>query len=189
MRADEATRARIDEFETKVNRLHHRGIETTKRNQRHLIRIRATSSFLIPMTIATLRSNCLRTWNEWVFRHGSMTSGYRRELRIGKKRCEMPFAAGVGCYSFLRLLLVDRGVVRAEIAIADIDGKPIYPIWAAGDTWRTSITMTLLVSQYIDARDTKYMTAIDAIELLAKRPDVGTPTLAYGPRKPNFHSS
>jgi hypothetical protein len=53
--------------------------------------------------------------------------------------------------------------VRDELAIADAEGKPIYPIWAMGDVWINCIPLGRGSMQYIDARGAAYDTALTEI--------------------------
>ena len=60
--------------------------------------------------------------------------------------------------------------VRDELALADAEGKAIYPVWALGDVWIKSVPLGRGSMQYIDARGDAYDLALAAIvEALAGR--------------------
>lgn len=50
--------------------------------------------------------------------------------------------------------------VRDELAIAEMHGTPVYPIWAVGDKWIESIPMGMGRVQFIDARAEKFDNAV-----------------------------
>ncbi|HLY27647.1 MAG TPA: TIR domain-containing protein, partial [Aggregatilineales bacterium] len=53
--------------------------------------------------------------------------------------------------------------VSDELGIAEMYRKPVYPVWAAGEEWMESIRMGLGSTQFIDAREARYATALDEI--------------------------
>ncbi|MBK8025118.1 MAG: toll/interleukin-1 receptor domain-containing protein [Chloroflexi bacterium] len=50
--------------------------------------------------------------------------------------------------------------VSDELAIARMYGKPIYPVWAAGNEWMEAISMGMGRTQFIDARGDAYANAL-----------------------------
>ncbi|MBE2269711.1 MAG: toll/interleukin-1 receptor domain-containing protein, partial [Anaerolinea sp.] len=50
----------------------------------------------------------------------------------------------------------DSLFVRDEISIAQMYDRPIYPVWAFGDTWMKCVPMGLGQVQYADARGEHY---------------------------------
>ena len=53
--------------------------------------------------------------------------------------------------------------VRDELSLAKASQHRIYPIWVEGKEWIDSIPLGLGMTQYIDARDTRYETALHTI--------------------------
>jgi WD40 repeat protein len=53
--------------------------------------------------------------------------------------------------------------VKAELAVAEMYRRPIYPLWAAGDEWIDCIPMGLSGTQYVDARGERYGAAIGEV--------------------------
>lgn len=53
--------------------------------------------------------------------------------------------------------------VKDEIRIAQMYGRPLYPVWAVGDEWIDCIPMGLGGMQFIDARADSYAAALDEI--------------------------
>jgi WD40 repeat protein len=53
--------------------------------------------------------------------------------------------------------------VRAELGIAEMYKRPIYPVWAAGDNWAAVAPMQLFTVQAVDARGSRYETALNEI--------------------------
>ncbi len=82
--------------------------------------------------------------------------------------------------------------VKAELRLADMYQRPLYPIWAAGAQWMDSVPLfNLSGTQYIDARETRYKTAFhDLVEVLRKvlsevpSPPSTSIDLEFEPRNP-----
>ncbi len=83
--------------------------------------------------------------------------------------------------------------VQGEIAIAEVEGCTIYPIWADGDKWHDCVPIDKVKTQYIDMRGDKYELNRQVLfnALGGKRPDLVMPaptavTLPAGvtPRNP-----
>ena len=82
--------------------------------------------------------------------------------------------------------------VKAELDLAAVHGRPIYPLWAAGETWIESITLGLSATQFVDARGGCYarglaelVAALQALPILppdGERP--GMPVTPLAPRAP-----
>ncbi len=53
--------------------------------------------------------------------------------------------------------------VSDELSIAAMYHKPVYPVWAAGEEWIENIRVGLGLTQFIDARQSRYATALDEI--------------------------
>lgn len=64
--------------------------------------------------------------------------------------------------------------VQGEIAFAEANNKPIFPIWVAGDNWSRTVPLHLIRSQYVDARGEGYNLALQQIiaELVALTADL-----------------
>ena len=57
--------------------------------------------------------------------------------------------------------------VRDELRIAEMYQRPIYPLWIAGTQWMDAVPLGWGGAQYIDARESRYETAIpELVELL-----------------------
>lgn len=72
---------------------------------------------------------------------------------------------------------VRSSIVRDEIALAQMHGKEIYPIWIGGEQWLDSIPLGMSKSQYLDMRDEKNYThnlhkLIGAIASTVVKPEV-----------------
>ena len=82
--------------------------------------------------------------------------------------------------------------IKAELRLADMYQRPLYPIWAAGVQWMDSVPLfNLSGTQYIDARETKYETAFhDLVKVLRKvlsevpSPPSTSIDLEFEPRNP-----
>jgi WD40 repeat protein len=53
--------------------------------------------------------------------------------------------------------------VKDEIRIAQMYGRPLYPVWAVGEEWIDCIPMGLGGTQFVDARASTYTAALDEI--------------------------
>jgi ABC-type oligopeptide transport system ATPase subunit len=61
--------------------------------------------------------------------------------------------------------------VRAELAIAEMYRKAVYPIWASGEHWADSAPMEWISAHYEDFRGDKYQNALPRlIEVLLTKP-------------------
>lgn len=58
--------------------------------------------------------------------------------------------------------------VRDEIAVANMEKKPIYPVWAAGEHWIDSVPLGMGRIQYTDARADNYHAALESMTELFK---------------------
>jgi transcriptional regulator with XRE-family HTH domain len=57
--------------------------------------------------------------------------------------------------------------VKAEVAVAEMYGRPIVPVWVAGEEWLDCVPLVLSGTRYIDARDQRYPQAVaEAASLL-----------------------
>lgn len=67
--------------------------------------------------------------------------------------------------------------VQGEIAIAEVEGCTIYPIWADGDKWHDCVPIDKVKTQYIDTRGDKYDLNRQVLfnALGGKRPDLIMP--------------
>ena len=82
--------------------------------------------------------------------------------------------------------------VKDELSIAkEMYQRPVYPIWVAGEQWMDAIPMGWGSTQYIDAREALYATAVHQIatvlhQLLSEAPQlpIATPELDFEPRNP-----
>jgi WD40 repeat protein/class 3 adenylate cyclase len=50
--------------------------------------------------------------------------------------------------------------VKAELSVAEMYQRLVYPLWAAGEDWIDCISMSLCAVQYVDARGERYATAL-----------------------------
>ncbi len=65
--------------------------------------------------------------------------------------------------------------VRDELAIAEDNDKPIFPVWADGDKWSDAITMGFGTTQYVDLRGDRYAAGLRSlIEALGGIPPTST---------------
>lgn len=105
--------------------------------------------------IASLEDKQLKIW---IDKEGLKpgTRDWEQALRkaIRESRGVLLIASEASCQSLY---------VRDELAIADAEGKPIYPIWAAGDVWINCIPLGRGHMQFIDARGTAYHAAVHTI--------------------------
>jgi hypothetical protein len=59
--------------------------------------------------------------------------------------------------------------VRDELRIAEMYQRPVYPLWIAGMYWIDAVPLGWGTTQYIDARESHYQTALpELVELLNK---------------------
>ena len=67
--------------------------------------------------------------------------------------------------------------VQGEIAIAEVEGCTIYPIWADGDKWHDCVPIDKVKTQYIDMQGDKYELNRQVLfnALGGKRPDLVMP--------------
>ncbi len=56
--------------------------------------------------------------------------------------------------------------VLDELAIADMYGCPVYPVWAAGDRWDNLLPPDVITAEYIDARADQYDSALRELVML-----------------------
>jgi len=63
--------------------------------------------------------------------------------------------------------------VKAELDVAELHGRPILPLWAAGEAWIESIPLGLSTAQFVDARGERYgqglAETVAALRALARR--------------------
>ncbi len=77
--------------------------------------------------------------------------------------------------------------VRDELRIAELYQRPVYPLWIAGTHWIEAVPLGWGGVQYIDARESRYETAMpELVELLNKASSTPpkTPELEFAPRNP-----
>ncbi len=77
--------------------------------------------------------------------------------------------------------------VKDELAIAQMYQRPVYPLWIAGTHWMDAAPLGWGQSQYIDARESRYETAIpELVELLniASSTEAKIPEPSFEPRNP-----
>lgn len=65
--------------------------------------------------------------------------------------------------------------VRDELAIADMEGRPVYPAWIAGDRWIDSIPLGRGYSQYADLRDARYADGLRELLAVLRGEEVSLP--------------
>jgi hypothetical protein len=53
--------------------------------------------------------------------------------------------------------------VKDELRVADMYGRPVYPVWTAGEQWMEAIPLGLGGAQHIDARGTTYASGIQQL--------------------------
>jgi hypothetical protein len=46
--------------------------------------------------------------------------------------------------------------VMAELGLAELHGRTVYPLWAAGEHWLESVPLGLSTAQFVDARGERY---------------------------------
>jgi type II secretory pathway predicted ATPase ExeA len=96
------------------------------------------------------------------------------------------------CYARAALLIASPQArssryVRDELRIAEMYQRPIYPLWIAGTQWIDAVPLGWGGAQYLDARESRYETAIpELVELLNKASSTPTkaPELDFEPRNP-----
>ncbi len=77
--------------------------------------------------------------------------------------------------------------VRDELRIAEIYQRPVYPLWIAGTHWIEAVPLGWGGSQYLDARQSRYETAIpELVEILNKTSSTPPkpPEPEFEPRNP-----
>ncbi len=77
--------------------------------------------------------------------------------------------------------------VRDELRIAELYQRPVYPLWIAGTHWMDAVPLGWGGAQYLDARQSRYETAMpELVELLNKASSTPpkTPELDFEPRNP-----
>ncbi len=77
--------------------------------------------------------------------------------------------------------------VRDELRIAEMYQRPIYPLWIAGTQWMDAVPLGRGGAQYIDARESRYETAMpELVEALNKASSIPpkAPELDFEPRNP-----
>ncbi len=77
--------------------------------------------------------------------------------------------------------------VRDELRIAEMYQRPVYPLWIAGTQWMDAVPLGWGGTQYIDARESRYETAMpELVELLNKASSTPAkvPELDFEPRNP-----
>jgi hypothetical protein len=61
-------------------------------------------------------------------------------------------------------------IVQSELLLAESNGLPLYPLWAAGTHWIDAIPLTLSRAQYHDIRGDSYASGITALaDVFTKR--------------------
>jgi WD40 repeat protein len=60
-------------------------------------------------------------------------------------------------------------LVKAELEVAELYGRPIYPVWAAGEQWIDCVPLGLGSMQFVDARGTAYPAGLRELLLLLGR--------------------
>jgi tetratricopeptide (TPR) repeat protein len=78
--------------------------------------------------------------------------------------------------------------VKGELNVAQARGIPIYPIWAAGDSWVDCIPLGMSNTQYVDFRQSNYSTGLVNIMKVLRailRDDKTNPDKSGGPRLRN----
>ncbi len=77
--------------------------------------------------------------------------------------------------------------VRDELRIAELYQRPVYPLWIAGTHWMDAVPLGWGGAQYLDARESRYETAIpELVELLNKASSTPAkpPEPEFEPRNP-----
>jgi len=77
--------------------------------------------------------------------------------------------------------------VRDELRIAELYQRPMYPLWITGTQWMDAVPLGWGGAQYIDARESRYETAMpELVELLNKTSSTPAkaPELDFEPRNP-----
>jgi hypothetical protein len=77
--------------------------------------------------------------------------------------------------------------VRDELRIAEMYQRPIYPLWIAGTQWMDAVPLGWGGAQYIDARESRYETAmLELVGILNKASltPPKAPELDFEPRNP-----
>ncbi len=128
---------------------------------------------------ADLEQKGVRTWID------------QHNLTPGTRNWEDAIRAAIrGASAFLLIATPDSrrsNFVQDEVTIAELEGCQIYPLWAAGDNWMDAIPMGMGKMQYIDARDERYVAALDDLVTILhteKSPFTERPAKAAIP--PNF---
>ncbi len=77
--------------------------------------------------------------------------------------------------------------VRDELRIAELYQRPVYPLWIAGTHWMEAVPLGWGGAQYLDARESRYETAIpELVEILntASSTPPKPPEPEFEPRNP-----
>src|SRR2546429_2305932 len=77
--------------------------------------------------------------------------------------------------------------VRDELRIAEMYQRPVYPFWVAGTQWMDAVPLGWGGAQYLDARESRYETAIPELGALLNKTSSTLPKpseLDFEPRNP-----
>ena len=71
--------------------------------------------------------------------------------------------------------------VQGEIAIADVEGCTIYPVWADGERWYDCVPIDKVKTQYIDMKGNNYKRNRDLLfnTLRGKQPELAIPPISF----------
>ncbi|NWF70252.1 MAG: TIR domain-containing protein [Chloroflexi bacterium] len=120
-----------------------------------------------------LRAAGLRVWTDESLTPG--TPDWAREIeRAIKARCRtLVVLCSPASY--------ESEWVRRELALADAEHKPIFPLWIAGEDASDAIPLQLLTTQYLDARAGRYGDALTALVDALRQADVPRQPTAQKP--------
>jgi WD40 repeat protein/class 3 adenylate cyclase len=121
---------------------------------------RADSAFVVRL-MADLAA---RGISGWVDRQGLPpgTADWEESLRAALRTCRA-------------LVLVASPAARqsrfvtAELGVAAMYGRPIIPVWSAGEQWLECVPLDLAGLQYVDARGARYAEALDEVAAAVRR--------------------
>ncbi len=77
--------------------------------------------------------------------------------------------------------------VRDELRIAELYQRPMYPLWITGTQWMDAVPLGWGGAQYIDARESRYETAMPELVVLLNKTSstpAKAPELDFEPRNP-----
>jgi class 3 adenylate cyclase len=103
---------------------------------------------------------------------GVLTWTDERSLRPGTRNWEQAVRAAIRSAPLVLLLASPKTplarYVLDELRVAEMYGRPVCPVWVAGEHWMECVPLGWGGAQYIDARGARYETAVQQIVAAAQ---------------------